>query len=85
MEEFNPSELQEENDCTLKSMYLEYKETFSVVWPKKKKKKICYARVSSDHQKEDLERQVEFLDRLYSGTAKISEVDLISKEKSLPL
>ena len=29
------------------------------------KRKICYARVSSDHQKEDLERQVEDLRRKY--------------------
>jgi predicted site-specific integrase-resolvase len=39
-----------------------------------RKKKICSARVSSDHQKEGLERQVEILDRLYPGTEIIKDI-----------
>jgi len=32
---------------------------------KKKKKQVCYARVSSQHQKSDLEREIEFLRKEY--------------------
>jgi hypothetical protein len=35
MEEFNPLELQEENDCTLESICLEYLETSPVILPEK--------------------------------------------------
>jgi predicted site-specific integrase-resolvase len=38
------------------------------------KNKICYARVSSDHQKEDLERQVEILDKLYPRKEIIKDI-----------
>jgi hypothetical protein len=37
MGEFNPPELQERNDCTLKSMCLESLETFPLILPTKKK------------------------------------------------
>jgi predicted site-specific integrase-resolvase len=51
------------------------------------KMKICYARLSSDHQKEDLERQVETLDRLYPRTTIIKYIKsgLNFKRKSLSL
>jgi predicted site-specific integrase-resolvase len=50
------------------------------------KKKICYARVSLDHQK-DLERQVKILDRLYPRTAIIKDIGsgLNFKRKSISL
>jgi predicted site-specific integrase-resolvase len=49
------------------------------------KKKICYARLSSDHQKKDLERQVEILDKLHPVTAIIKYIGsgLNFKRKSL--
>jgi hypothetical protein len=37
MEEFNPSELQEENNCTLKSMCLKSLESSPVMLPTKRK------------------------------------------------
>jgi predicted site-specific integrase-resolvase len=51
------------------------------------KKRICYARVSSDHRKEDFETQVEILDRLHLGTKIIKYIrsGLNSKRKSLSL
>jgi hypothetical protein len=51
------------------------------------KKKKTSARVSSDHQKEDFERQVEILNRLYPGTAIIKNIGsgLNFKRKSLSL
>src|SRR6187431_1213585 len=38
------------------------------------KRRICYARVSSDHQKEDLERQVEDLRRKYPNHEIIRDI-----------
>ena len=38
------------------------------------KKRICYARVSSNHQKEDLERQVEFLKKAYPEAIIIKDI-----------
>uniref|UniRef100_A0A146MCH0 Putative resolvase R771 n=1 Tax=Lygus hesperus TaxID=30085 RepID=A0A146MCH0_LYGHE len=38
------------------------------------KKKVCYARVSSDHQKEDLERQISALKQLYPDHEIIQDV-----------
>jgi predicted site-specific integrase-resolvase len=46
-----------------------------------KKKNICYARVSSDHQKKDLERQVEIIDRLCLGTEIIKDIGSDFKRK----
>ena len=40
----------------------------------KVQKKICYCRVSSSHQKDDLERQVELMKHLYPDHELISEV-----------
>jgi predicted site-specific integrase-resolvase len=42
--------------------------------PSKSKKKICYARVSSDHQKQDLQRQIDFLRKTYPGYEIISDI-----------
>ena len=38
------------------------------------KKKICYCRVSSQKQKEDLERQIEFMKEKYPGYEIISDI-----------
>jgi predicted site-specific integrase-resolvase len=50
-----------------------------------KKKKICYARLSSDHRRE--KSQVGILDRFYPGTAIIKDIEsgLKKKRKSLSL
>ena len=40
----------------------------------KLQKKVCYCRVSSSHQKEDLERQVELMRHLYPDHELISEI-----------
>ena len=40
----------------------------------RQKKKICYARVSSEHQKEDLQRQIQFLQQHYPGYEIISDI-----------
>ena len=40
----------------------------------KVKKKICYARVSSEKQKEDLERQTAFLRKKYPSHEIISDI-----------
>jgi len=39
-----------------------------------KKRKICYSRVSSKKQEEDLNRQKEILNKLYPGHEKISDI-----------
>jgi len=39
-----------------------------------KKKKICYARVSSSHQKEDLQRQIEFFQTKFPDHEIISDI-----------
>jgi predicted site-specific integrase-resolvase len=49
-----------------------YLETSPVILPEKKK--ICNARVFLDHQKEDFERQVEILNRLYPETEIIKDI-----------
>jgi predicted site-specific integrase-resolvase len=38
------------------------------------RKTICYARVSSSHQKEDLQRQIEFLEERYPDTEIIKDI-----------
>ena len=38
------------------------------------RKKICYCRVSSRHQKEDLDRQIEYVKNLYPRHTIISEI-----------
>lgn len=38
------------------------------------KKRICYARVSSNHQKGDLERQVKLLEEKYPNTTIIKDI-----------
>jgi predicted site-specific integrase-resolvase len=38
------------------------------------RKRICYARVSSSHQKEDLTRQIEYLQKNYKETEIISDI-----------
>jgi len=40
----------------------------------KEKRKICYARVSSGHQKDDLQRQITFLQEKYPGYEVISDI-----------
>jgi hypothetical protein len=85
MEEFNSSELQEENDCTLESMCLKYRETFPVTWPKKKKRKsamlecpqITKKKTSKDKLKSSIDSTQE------QKSSKISEVDSISEKKDL--
>jgi putative resolvase len=39
-----------------------------------KRETICYARVSSNHQKEDLSRQIELLEKTYPGTKILSDI-----------
>jgi hypothetical protein len=70
IEKFNPSELQEKNDYTLKSMCLELLEISPVMFPTKKK--ICYVRLSSDHQRD--KSQVGILNRFYPGTEIIKDI-----------
>jgi predicted site-specific integrase-resolvase len=40
----------------------------------KTRKTVCYARVSSNHQKEDLERQIEYLKKAYEKTEVIKDI-----------
>jgi len=39
-----------------------------------KRKVVCYARVSSDHQKEDLDRQIKLLQKEYPEAEVISDI-----------
>jgi hypothetical protein len=81
MEEFNPPELQERNDCTLKSMCLESLKTSSVMLPTKRKSAI------SDCPQIIKEKRVKLGSSIDSAqeqqSSKISEVDSISEKKSL--
>jgi predicted site-specific integrase-resolvase len=42
--------------------------------PEQRKKVICYARVSSNHQKEDLDRQIKLLQETYKEAEIISDI-----------
>jgi hypothetical protein len=79
MEEFNPPELQEKNDCTLKSMCLKSLETFPVMLPTKRKSAM------PDCPQITKEKRVK-LDSLIDSTQEkqllnIPEVDSISVKK----
>lgn len=50
------------------------KKIFGIVQSDNDKKCICYARVSSNHQKEDLERQITFLKNAYPDATIIKDI-----------
>jgi predicted site-specific integrase-resolvase len=82
MEEFNPLKLQEGNDCTkinVPRVFGDFSHDVAI------KKKICYARLSSDHRRE--KSQVGILNRFYPGTEIIKDIGsgLNSKKKFISL
>src|SRR6185369_6390778 len=50
------------------------KQIFGINIEQQKKQIICYARVSSNHQKEDLERQVQFLKEKFPDSKIIKDI-----------
>jgi hypothetical protein len=85
MEEFNPPELQEGNDGTLESMCQKYLETSSVMFmfPTKRKSAMPDCPQITKEKRVKLESSIDYTQE--QQLLKISEVDLISKEKSLSL
>jgi hypothetical protein len=81
MEEFNPSELQEGNNCTLESMCLESLETSPVMLPTKRKSAMSDCPQITKEKRVKLEFLIDFTQE--QKPSKISEVDSISKKKSL--
>jgi ribonuclease HII len=82
MEEFNPPELQEGNDCTLKSMCLESLETSSMMLPTKKKSAMPDCPEITKEKRVKLESSIDSTQEQKS--LKISKADSISKEKVYP-
>jgi hypothetical protein len=70
MEEFNPPELQQGNDCTLKSMCRESLETFPGMLPTKRKS----AMPDCPQITEEKRVKLVFLDRFHPGTAIIKHI-----------
>jgi hypothetical protein len=79
MEEFNPLELQEGNDCTLESMYLEYKEISRVMLPTKRKSAMPDCFQITNEKRVKLESSIDSTQE--QKLSKISEVDLILEKK----
>jgi hypothetical protein len=83
MEEFNPSELQEGNDCTLKSMCLESLETSSVMLPAKRKSAMPDCLQITEEKRVKLGSSIDSTQEQQS--LNIPEVDSISEKKGLYL
>jgi hypothetical protein len=81
MEEFNPPEIQEGNDCTLKSMCLESLETSPVMLPTKRKSAIPDCPQITEEKRVKLESSIDSIQEQQSS--KISEVGSILEKKSL--
>jgi hypothetical protein len=81
IEKFNPPELQERNDCTLESMFLESLETSPVMFPTKKKSAMPDCPQITNEKRVKLESSIDFTQEQKSS--KISEVNLISEKKGL--
>jgi hypothetical protein len=82
MEEFNPLELQEGSDYTLKSMCLESLETSPVMLPTKRNSAMPDCPQITKEKRLKLEFSINSIQEQKSS--KISEVDSISKEKAYP-
>jgi hypothetical protein len=81
MEEFNPSNLQKGNDCTLKSMCLESLETTPVMLPTTRKSTMPDCPQITEEKRVKLESSIDSTQEQQSS--KISEVDSISEKKDL--
>jgi hypothetical protein len=81
MEEFNPPEIQEGNDCTLKSMCLESLETSSVMLPTKRKSAMPDCPQITEEKRVKLGSSIDSTQEQQSS--KISEVDSTSEKKGL--
>jgi hypothetical protein len=81
MEEFNPSELQEGNDCTLKSICLESLETPPVMLPTKRTSAMPDCPQFIKEKRVKLEFLIDSIQEQQS--LNIPEVDSISEKKGL--
>jgi hypothetical protein len=81
MEEFNSSELQEGNDCTLKSMCLKPLETSPVMLPTKRKSVMPDCPQITEEKRVKLGSSIDSTQE--QKPSKISEVDSIPEKKSL--
>jgi hypothetical protein len=79
MEEFNPPELQEGNNCTLESMCLESLETSPVMLPTKRKSTMPDCLQITEKKRVKLGSSIDSTQEQQSS--KISEVDSISEKK----
>jgi hypothetical protein len=79
MEEFSPPELQEGNDCTLKSMCLESLETSPVMLPSKRKSAMPDCLQITEEKRVKLRSSIDCTQEQQSS--KIPEVDSISEKK----
>jgi hypothetical protein len=78
MEEFNPPELQEGNDCSLKSMYLKSLESSPVMLPTKRKSAMPDCFQITEEKGVKLESSIDSTQEQKSP--KISEVDSVSEK-----
>jgi hypothetical protein len=83
MEEFSPPELQEGNDCTLKSMCLESLETSPVILPTKRKYAMPDCPQITKEKRVKLGFSIDSTQEQQS--LNISEVDSISKKEFISL
>jgi hypothetical protein len=81
MEEFNPSKLQERNDCTLDSMCLEFLETCPVMLPTKRKSAMPDCPQITEEKRVKLGSSIDSIQEQQS--LNISEVELTSEKKGL--
>jgi hypothetical protein len=81
MEEFNPPELQEGDNCTLKSMCLESLDTSLLMLPTKRKSAMPNCPQITEEKRVKLGSSIDSTQEQQSS--KISEVDSISEKKGL--
>jgi hypothetical protein len=79
MEEFNPSKLQEGNECTLESMYLESLETSPVMLPSKRESAMPDCPQITKEKRVKLGSSIDSTQEQQSS--KISKVDSTSEKK----
>jgi hypothetical protein len=79
MEEFSPPEIQEGNDCTLESMFLESLKTSPVMLPTKRKSAMPDCPQITGEKRVKLESSIDSTQEQQSS--KISEVDSTSEKK----
>jgi hypothetical protein len=81
MEEFNPQELQEGNDCTLESICVEYLETSPMMLPTKRKSAMPDCPEITEEKRVKLGSSIDSTQEQQS--LNIPEVDSTSEKKSL--